>query len=289
MRAPFVVVAMAAAALAVSGCSSGKAKAVEPTTTSSTAPTSASRITPRTTVSVPPTTSQPPTSTTSTVPAPAITATPVTTAPVPTPPLRGPRAFVVSPDNITVGSSVTFAGNGCPTQDVASVALVTTNGMTSLRADPAADGSWTLTTTVPDGALLGHRHAVASCRGRRQFGEKFPYDSVPIYVSTFRRLIVSPTTDVHPGSPLSISESGGCPTDEPVAVGGLVEIDKVPYITYAPGRYEAFAADAKGHWSGVYVVPHDIRPGNFFLNAECPGYSREGPHAYYPSIPITVT
>ena len=69
----------------------------------------------------------------------------------------------------------------------------------------------------------------------------------------------------------------------------MVEIDKVPYIVYVPGRYQGFAADATGHWSGVYVVQPDVRPGHFFLNAECPGYSREGPHALYPSIPITVS
>jgi hypothetical protein len=188
-----------------------------------------------------------------------------------------------------VGDSVTFAGNGCPAQGAAGVALTAGSDGWSVQAKPAADGSWIVTATVPENALLGHRRAVASCLGSR-FGEKFRYASAPIYVSTFRRLIVSPTTDVHPGSKVSIKESGGCPTNDPsIGTSAVVEIDKVPYITYVPGRYQRFAADAAGHWSGIYVIERDVRPGHFFLNAECPGYSREGTHAYYPSIPITVS
>ena len=187
------------------------------------------------------------TTTTAVVPEPTITVHPTaapagTTSPVTTPPLRGPRGFVVSPDNITVGGSVTFAGSGCPAQGYAGVGLVAGQDGWSVEAKPAADGSWTVTATVPDNAFLGHRRARASCIGSH-FGEKFRYASVPISVSTFRRLIVSPTTGIHPGSKLSINESGGCPLNDPlIGTGGVVEIDKVPYIVYVPGRYQGFAA-----------------------------------------------
>jgi hypothetical protein len=189
-----------------------------------------------------------------------------------------------------VGGHVRFSGTGCPAGETVIIWIddFSTGGGVLEQTRSTADGSWRTSAVVGDPTVPGTRTAHAECTTTPNHVTIFEYKPVRVRVTTTRAVHVEPDTSVHPGSTLTITETGGCPD------GGAVVVLQRPgasIFNVEPtnaGGYADFALDSTGAWRGELVVPLTTKPGAYELNVTCAGFSRSV-NAFYPLVPITVT
>ncbi len=137
---------------------------------------------------------------------------------------------------------------------------------------------------------LGAANTQAWCAAYPTGQTRFPYPPIAGTVSTFRRLHVTPATGVHPGTVLTVTETGGCPKGGPTAV--LQPPGRPMLDPSQPGTVGVadFVPDASGHWHGQVQVQVSPRagPGSYLVDVFCFGPGREY-DAYYPLVGFTVT
>jgi hypothetical protein len=110
---------------------------------------------------------------------------------------------------------------------------------------------------------------------------------VTVNVSTYRRLQVTPGTNVHAGTTLYVKAIGACAKPFAADYGATLEftnhqVDESKYVQI----YGKTAMDAQGYWSGHVAVPVNTPPGPYEIDAYCGGYRYYS--TWYPTVPITV-
>jgi len=200
-----------------------------------------------------------------------------------------PRKFVVSPTRLKIGLRVTFAGTGCPADARVSAAVgggSIAHGV-SESITPRPDGSWSATAIVDDSTPLGTQHAEASCVTAASSEHIFGYKPVRVEVSTFRTLHVVSDSPVRPGTTLTLTQTGGCPSGDALAVLQTRGTNRFSVEPVGGGTASDFRPDPAGNWRGTLRVPTNIAPGTYELNVTCAGPSRSL-NAWYPIVSVTV-
>ncbi len=198
--------------------------------------------------------------------------------------------FEVSPQTLTVGNAVTFSGNGCLAPGRVKVGVPVDGepqlGATTAEVSTDIGGNWSITVPVSDSTVLGTVLAGAGCVDPTSGSVVFGYQVVPVVVTTFRSLDVSPGASIAAGQSLEIASRGGCPAfsgqrDEPNA---SIETST---MTVAVSDPQTVTIEPDGNWRTTLFIPRSATPGQYVLHAYC-AQSRQI-EAHYPDLPITVT
>jgi hypothetical protein len=201
------------------------------------------------------------------------------------------RQFTVRPSHLRVDQAVTFAGTGCPHRDVvlAGVSVTSTTSGTSVEVTPAADGSWHAMVAVGDSTMLGPSPAAAECVLAATHAVVFSYPTVPVRVTTFRRIEVAPGTSATPGATLTVTPSGSCPVNSGDAFAAIIDRGSYPGQGdgIGPGAAKFVRLRRQNNWSARITVPAGTAPGHYEVTAYCT--SSRSFTAWYPVVPITVT
>ena len=196
--------------------------------------------------------------------------------------------FTMSATMLTVGQSVTLKGNDC----LPNSTILTTIGPTVA----GADGTWSLTATIP-AQLYGQDGQVsftANCANHFVYPNTFA-----VMVTTPYQLDVLPSTSVTPGTTLTIEPTRSfCSSIDTVWVG----VNSVPNSNNIVGNSSSvwpvpakgFPTDSSGaspavesdSWHATLTLPSTLAAGTSYVVAAC-SYSREPPKVYAPTT-ITV-
>ena len=223
------------------------------------------------------------TKTSTSKPRPAKTTT--TTQPILVPGTK--RSLVASPAVVAIGQTLTVSGAGCPfggrVQELSPAGF-------SVNVKPIADGTWSVTATVPDNSGIGTLPVTAVCFGPKLSAAE-PYTPVEVQVTTYRHLEVQPGTTVHPGTTLTITAVGGCPgPNAPAETFSDPEV----YINFTKdnradaGVQQQVLQRGSSTPTGSLFVPAQLAPGAYLLSAECDDNEDRKVDGYYTPVPITV-
>jgi hypothetical protein len=233
------------------------------------------------------------------VPATVATTTTTTAARTTTIPLASPTIpttvpasarFVVTPTVVRIGDKITLSGTACTAAGAVVLAwLQTGTNITGTRAEitPHRDGTWSTTSDVADATMLGSSPAMATCSAGSNHEALFSYRPVPVQVSTFRTLQVTPAA-VRPGGKFHIVASAGCPAA--ASTGPFVTLMHVADFPGGSGIEHAWAyvtiTAGLRPWSTDLTVPAGVAPGRYKLSAYCT--ASRAVSAWYETAPVTV-
>ena len=183
--------------------------------------------------------------------------------------------FSADPTSVKIGDAVTYAGRGCPPK--AQVDITSTAAGDLVQADPGADGSWSVTTVIPDASGIGAVTVSAWCQTNNDL--LFSYKPMTVRISTYRSVIVTPAV-ARPGTTLDITGHGGCP------VGSVyLALDSPAYLSpTVVGR--SIDIGRSTDWHGQLQVPANATPGTYSLQVECT--QPRSFYAFWPAFPVTV-
>ena len=183
--------------------------------------------------------------------------------------------FFANPAGLKIGDRVTYAGRGCPPK--AQAVVTSTAAGDLVRADPRTDGSWTVTTVIPDSSGIGAVTVSAWCQTGNDL--LFSYKPMNLQISTYRRAIVTPDV-ARPGTTLDITGIGGC------SIGSVyLALDSPAYLSpTVVGRSVDIGRST--NWHGQLQVPENATPGTYSLVVECS--APRSIYAFWPGFPVTV-
>ena len=193
--------------------------------------------------------------------------------------------FELSTTDLRVGQPVTFSGSGCPPAywvGIYAPEVTSSGGTTPEEVHPDADGRWSITVPVSDSTALGPQTAHAACKTPDRARIAFRYPPVPINVTTYRRLEVSPATTVAAGTTLDVSAVGACPEfyDASVTFNGTSDATK-PFSALG-----TVAENDNGEWTARVDIAADAAPGVYKIDALCIRSRAFG--AFYTPVTVTV-
>lgn len=226
------------------------------------------------------------------------TTIPATTTSTPSAP---PGAeFAVNGTSFVDGQSITTSGNDCPPPDGITTDFSISNEPSTTTASARhADGTWSLTSTVPAG-VDGSFPMTAQCWNGGS--ELFTYPEMPaVSITSPYDISVSPSADVAPGTTISVVPVTSFCSNIDTVYLGLSNTPLLPggslWGQQWPVAFNAAAATAIGSansgtflqdvwWQATLTIPSHLAPGTYWVVAGC-GHSRSTPGVYHPDA-ITV-
>ncbi|TQN41882.1 LPXTG-motif cell wall-anchored protein [Blastococcus colisei] len=189
-----------------------------------------------------------------------------------------PSTPVLSPSSVTAGQSFTVSGAGCtpstdPTNPIAAVAFIDLGPDAQMGigdgAEPAADGSWTVSLTIPEGFQSGTYDVISGCADYLGTYE-FQYPTTTVTVG--RPVPPAPATCgsncqvVAPGAKLSADRAVVPGELRNLALYGYLPFEQVTLVLHStPQTLGTFTADANGIVVVAFRAPEGTTAGDHTL------------------------